>query len=92
MFCENEEGCCEIPGKEKFHWCPECKFGACEWCCGCPECHEMKKGGWSPPDVQINHDGIRERAYRESQAGGTGEAPVPELRGRKFLGKNVLRR
>jgi len=66
MFCENEEPCCSFPGGTPGHWCAECKFAACEWCCGCSECRANSRGGWSPKGTQRNHDGIRERQERTS--------------------------
>lgn len=76
MFCGSVKG---KPADEIFagaqacesgyHWCSECKFAGCEWCCGCGDCREGEKGGWSPPDVQISHDGLREREYRTPEEG-----------------------
>jgi hypothetical protein len=59
MFCGGESHW------EELHWCPMCKYSGCDWCCGCPGCHENSRGGWSPEGKQVNHDGIRERPYRE---------------------------
>lgn len=68
MFCTPEENACagnlhgDIPGR---HWCAECKFSGCDWCCGCPECQEQKRGGWTPADsgVQIRHGGAWDRVH-----------------------------
>lgn len=68
MFCGETEECgadndFSDSGKGP-HWCPYCKFSGCEWCCGCNACHMSKRGGWSPPGRQLNHDGIKVREYR----------------------------
>ena len=59
MFCSETESC--GGGGTDSHWCAMCKFSGCDWCCGCPECHEKKRGGWSPAGVQVRHGGAWER-------------------------------
>jgi hypothetical protein len=63
MFCggNDTDGCCTTEDGRARHWCTNCKFGGCEWCCGCSGCHVGRRGGWSPEGIQVNHDGIRER-------------------------------
>lgn len=68
MFCPPEEKtgeCADVFSMEDYHWCAYCKFGGCDWCCGCPECNQNKRGGWSPRGTQVNHDGIRSRKTEE---------------------------
>lgn len=81
MFCTPEENVCEgnlhgdIPG---VHWCTWCKFSGCDWCCGCPECQQHQRGGWSPSGVQVRHGGAWDRVLvstgseRQQEDPGTG--------------------
>lgn len=55
MFCFPDDLSCDR------HWCAECKYSGCDWCCGCPECQKHKRGGWSPKGVQVCHGGAWER-------------------------------
>jgi hypothetical protein len=57
MFCDDGQEPCS----HSRHWCALCKIAGCEWCCGCSDCHENRKGGWSQEGAQVNHDGIRAR-------------------------------
>jgi hypothetical protein len=66
MFCDGTDDCTTVVAPPyNIHWCSMCKYGGCEWCCGCTDCHEKGKGGWSPGGMQVNHDGVRERITRE---------------------------
>jgi len=44
----------------------QAKVVSCEWCCGCPECMEHHRGGWTPKDsgVQVRHGGAWDRVTR----------------------------
>jgi hypothetical protein len=61
MFCSEAESCLRDCEQGEHHWCAECKYGGCDWCCGCDECSKHKRGGWSPEGVQIRHGGAWDR-------------------------------
>lgn len=71
MFCdpENPEA---FHCLERNHWCPLCKITGCEWCCGCPECHKSKRGGWSPEGIQVRHGGAWDRVLTRRAAPSSG--------------------
>jgi hypothetical protein len=60
MFCADIPSLRDCEQGEE-HWCSQCKYDLCPWCCGCNECQDHSRGGWSPDGVQIRHGGAWER-------------------------------
>jgi hypothetical protein len=58
MFCDPGETVTELDHMlshcERLHWCSECKFSGCEYCCGCDECRILKRAGWSPRELPLD--------------------------------------
>ena len=58
--------CADIPSlrdcaQGELHQCAECRYHGCAWCCHCDECHERRRGNWSPEGIQIRHGGAWDR-------------------------------
>jgi hypothetical protein len=47
MFCYPDDVCKPSDGSSPRHWCAECKYIGCEYCCGCKECQKLGRAGWS---------------------------------------------
>jgi hypothetical protein len=62
MFCGGNDPECygPLPPDGSFvHWCGECKYAGCPACCGCNDCRDNKRAGFTPGDgPRLNHFGL----------------------------------
>jgi hypothetical protein len=70
MFCEPDNLCEPSDGFYPRHWCSECKYSGCEYCCGCNECRELGRAGWFPRGLPLQEriPHIREKEGNAAEA------------------------